>query len=99
MSFFSIELDKESRHYEPGEKITCKIEVTFDAPMKIRCIAVRFHGFACTEWTKVKSSRGSKRIKTYTAFEEYFRTYNDLSGEHKGTLNEIKKACLFHKKK
>lgn len=81
---FSIELDRQNRTYEPGEKITCKIEITFEAPVKVRCIAVRFHGFACTEWTKVKSNKGKKRIKTYAAFEEYFKTYNDLNGERGG---------------
>lgn len=86
MPTFAIELDRDTRTYEPGEKITCKVEITFEAPVKVRCIAVRFHGFAATEWTKVKSSKGRKRIKTYAAFEEYFRTYNDLNGERGGEL-------------
>lgn len=81
---FSIELDRTNKTYQPGEKITCKVEITFETPVKVRCIAVRFHGFAATEWSKVKSGRGKKRIKTYAAFEEYFRTYNDLTGERGG---------------
>lgn len=88
MPTFAIDLDRESRTYEPGEKITCKVEITFESPVKVRCIAVRFHGFAATEWTKVKSNKGRKRIKTYAAFEEYFRTYNDLNGERGGRCME-----------
>lgn len=93
---FTIDFDRENRTYEPGEKVTCKVEVSFETPAQVRCIAVRFHGFAATEWTKVKSSKGRKRIKTYTGFEEYFRTYNDLNGERGGRVEMVvKKVCLI----
>lgn len=91
---FLIELDRTNKTYQPGDKITCKVEITFETPVKVRCIAVRFHGFASTEWSKVKSSRGKKRMKTYSAFEEYFRTYNDLTGERGGKFVLIFN-CLF----
>lgn len=107
---FSIELDRTNKTYQPGEKITCKVEITFETPVKVRCIAVRFHGFAATEWSKVKSGRGKKRIKTYAAFEEYFRTYNDLTGERGGKwaaiiivlfyfLNCLQFVCVSAEKK
>lgn len=98
---FIIELDRSNKTYQPGEKITCKVEITFEQPVKVRCIAVRFHGFAATEWTKVKSGRGKKRIKTYAAFEEYFRTYNDLTGERGGKFffSHVKVCvCVYAKK-